>query len=76
MFAHLVEQKGDDDLEDSLLQVGHLITLFLVKNLIFLFIFIGSYNYKENYHYLGYYQLINLAKNISVIFMAHCFCAS
>ena len=68
MFAHLVEQKGDDDLEDSLLQVGHLITFFLVNNLMFLFIFVTNYNCKENYHYLGFYQLINFAKNISIIF--------
>ena len=42
MFAHLVEQKGDDDLEDSLLQIGHLITFFLVNNLIFLFILVRN----------------------------------
>ena len=46
MFAHRGEQKGDDNFEASLLQVGHLIILFLTNNLIFLFIFVRFYNYK------------------------------
>ena len=76
MFAHRGEQKGDDNLEASLLHVGHLIILFWVNNLIFFYPFLSNtVIINKNYHHLGFYQLIILGKIISIFLMAHCYYA-